>query len=116
MRRPRNYTTRHDVAPHGVWGPSANALAQASAVDWAYGRGLAGHAGAARIGMASYGVGRFSGDCGPLQAFARFPAGATTSTFRALNMEYALPNTGPIANINPVLGTMVRNSLGASLQ
>lgn len=111
----RTYVTREIVAPHGVWGPNEATRSWSSALDWAMGRALAGHSGAVRIGAPTIGVHRFSGDLGPLQRFATMPFGAMTGTFRSLN-NYALPATNPKAAVNPVLGAMVRNSLGASLQ
>lgn len=110
-----SYVTKQTTAPHTVWGPNEATRSFSAALDWALGRALAGHSGAVRIGAPTFGVHRYSGDLGPLQRFATMPFGAMSGTFRSLN-NYALPATNPKAAVNPVLGAMVRNSLGAALQ
>lgn len=115
FRRAPVIVTPETVAPHGRWSANEIARRDNAEIDWAYGRGISGHAGTVRIGVPTYGVNRFSGDLGPLQTFARFRTGATTSTLRALNQEYALPTTSAKVPVNPILGTMTANSLGANL-
>lgn len=97
-------------------GPEPIGTGTESAIDMLYGLGMDGAAGShIPIGMpsASAGVNRFSGDCGPIQAFGRGRfMGATPSIGRSLYASQSPGLPGPSSLANPVLLAMMNNSVG----
>lgn len=102
------------VVPHHVRGANGETIDMIRRLDWAYGRGLSGHAGVYRGGVEAGLGSKFNGDGGPLMHFARFTGvGATPSLKGTLNGQgQALPSTVQVAALNPVLATILRNQMG----
>lgn len=104
-----------EVQKHVLRGPEPIGLATEESIDSAYGLSMAGAAGPmTRIGMPTpYGVGRFMGDCGPLQNFGkgRF-AGASPTWTGSLNEAQLPGNPTKTSTANPVLRAMVTNGVG----